>query len=149
MLKQMMWLLFMLACCAPVYAGGAIYKWVDDQGNVHYLDTPPPQGGNYQIIQKPSAPGQNPVATGNLLKNKTEPTDKPRENQQQPKQAVDVEAQRAQSCEQAKKNLEILAKSPHPIRTEADGREIVLNEEQRREEVQKNQSLVEKYCKKP
>ncbi len=148
MLKQTMWL-FMLACCAPVYAGGAIYKWVDEQGNAHYMDTPPPQGSNYQIIHKPPAPSQNPAAARTELKKKVEPVDKPREAQQQRKQEVEVEAQRAESCEQAKKNLEILAKSPHPIRTEADGREIVLNEEQRREEVQKNQQLVEKYCQKP
>jgi hypothetical protein len=152
MLKQTMWLL-MLVWCAAAYAGGTIYKWVDEQGNVHYLDTPPPPGGNYQIIHKSPAPGQDPTAVMNELKKKVEAVDKARETQQQSQQQrtqqADLETKRAESCEQAKQNLEILAKSSHPIRTEADGKQTVLTEEQRRDEVQKNQKLVEQYCKKP
>jgi hypothetical protein len=45
--------------------------------------------------------------------------------------------------------LEILAKSSHPIRTEADGTQIVLTEEQRQEEITKNQKYVQEYCKQP
>jgi hypothetical protein len=41
----------LLALC---FAVGAVYKWVDEQGNVHYSDTPPP-GRESQVV--PIAPG--------------------------------------------------------------------------------------------
>ncbi|KUM05287.1 DUF4124 domain-containing protein [Chromobacterium subtsugae] len=35
--------LFTLLSCAAAFAGGALYKWVDDAGRVHYSDSPPLQ----------------------------------------------------------------------------------------------------------
>jgi hypothetical protein len=133
------------------YAGGAVYKWVDEQGNVQYRDTPPPAGTDYQIIQRPPT-GQAPETAISGQQKKTEAADKPRQTQPlQPDAAgaEDLEARRAAVCKQAQGNLEILAKSPHPIRTDADGKQSILTEEQRQEEISKNQKYVQEYCKKP
>jgi hypothetical protein len=35
---------------------GTTYKWVDSQGQVHFTDTPPPQGTAYEVIAAPHAP---------------------------------------------------------------------------------------------
>jgi Domain of unknown function (DUF4124) len=139
---------------ALVYAGSAVYKWVDEQGNVQYRDTPPPAGANYQIIQRPPAAGQEPETAISRQRKKAEEADKTRQAPQQPQpdaaaSAETIEARRAASCEQAKANLDILAKSPHPIRTEADGKQVILDQEQRQEEIEKNQKFVQEYCKKP
>jgi hypothetical protein len=42
---------------ALLFVAGAVYKWVDDQGNVHYSDKPPP-GREAQVV--PLAPGPTP-----------------------------------------------------------------------------------------
>ncbi|MFO1430119.1 MAG: DUF4124 domain-containing protein [Candidatus Competibacteraceae bacterium] len=151
MLKRIVLALLLPVCSVSAYAGGAVYKWVDEQGNVQYRDTPPPAGASYQIIQRPPA-GQVPQTTISEPPKKPEAADKVR--QAQPSQpettsAEDLEARRATVCKQAQANLEILTKSSHPIRTEADGTEIVLTEAQRQEEIKKNQKYVQEYCKQP
>ena len=152
MLKRIV-LLLLSVYGALAYAGGAVYKWVDEQGNVQYRDTPPPAGVNYQIIQRPPAAGQESETAISEQRKKAEAADKARQTPQQSQpgaaSADDFEARRAAGCKQAKTNLEILVKSPHPIRTEADGKQIVLTEEQRQEEIEKNQKFAEEYCKKP
>ena len=134
------------------YASGAVYKWVDEQGNVQYRDTPPPAGADFQIIQRPPT-GQAPETEKSEQRKKAEEADKVRQPPPQPQPAAvgaeDLEARRAAVCKQAQANLEILAKSPHPIRTEADGKQNILTEEQRQEEISKNQKYVQEYCKKP
>ena len=150
MLKQSV-LVLLLVYGIPAYAGSAVYKWVDEQGNVQYRDTPPPAGVNYQIIQRPP-PGQAPETAISEQQKKMEAADKAKQNQPlQPDTAgaEDLEARRAAVCKQAQANLEILAKSPHPIRTGADGKQSILTEEQRQEEITKNQKYVQEYCKKP
>jgi len=140
--------------CALAYAGGAVYKWVDEKGNIQYRDTPPPAGTNYQIIQRPPAAAQESETTSSGQRKKVDEADKARRTPPQPQpdaaaSAETIEARRAASCEQAKANLDILAKSPHPIRTEADGKQVILDEQQRQEEIEKNQKFVQEYCKKP
>lgn len=150
MLKQIVWVL-LLVYGIPAYAGGAVYKWVDEQGNVQYRDTPPPGGANYQIIQHP-ATSQAPETAISEQQKKAEAADKAKQTQSlQPDaaNAQDLEARRAAVCKQAQANLEILAKSPHPLRTDADGKQSLLTEEQRQEEISKNQKYVQEYCKKP
>jgi hypothetical protein len=147
-------ILLLLSVYGALAYAGAVYKWVDEQGNVQYRDTPPPAGANYQIIQRPPAAGHEPERAIHEQRKKTEAADKARQTSQPPQSdaaasADAIEARRAASCEKAKANLEILAKSPHPIRTEADGKQIVLTEEQRQEEIEKNQKFVQEYCKKP
>jgi len=146
--------LLLLSVYGALAYAGAVYKWVDEQGNVQYRDTPPPAGAHYQIIQRPPAAGQEPGTAISGQRKKAEEADKVRQAPQQSQpdaaaSAENMEARRAAVCEQAKANLEILAKSPHPIRTEADGKQIILTEEQRQEEIAKNQKYVQEYCKKP
>ena len=153
MLKRIVMLLLPVYC-ALAYAGGAVYKWVDEQGNIQYRDTPPPAGANYQIIQRPPAAGPEPEKAIPEQRQKAEEADKTQHPPQPPQpdtaaSTENIEARRAASCEQAKTNLDILAKSPHPIRTEADGKQIILDEQQRQEEIAKNQKFVQEYCKKP
>ena len=38
-MKILSGLMFLILCTAPAYA--ALYKWVDEQGNVHYSDQAP------------------------------------------------------------------------------------------------------------
>jgi transposase len=50
---------------------GTTYKWVDRQGQVHYTDTPPPAGTDYEVVAAPHsppavAPGAPPAAPQSL-----------------------------------------------------------------------------------
>jgi hypothetical protein len=37
-------------CCAPFYVESGIYKWTDENGKVHYTQTPPPKEGTRASI---------------------------------------------------------------------------------------------------
>ncbi len=144
--KQALVIFWMLMYCALAHADGGIYKWVDDRGNVHYRDLPPPQGSLYQTLQKPAAPSRDPEAVMQELREKVEALDKANTETRQQEDNADTEAQRAQNCEQAKKNIEILETSSAPIRIDADGKRIVLDLQQRQEEVEKNLKYIEDLC---
>ena len=54
--------------CLPIFllllsasAHGALNKWVDAEGNVHYSDEPPPPNVKAQTLTTPSATGDEPV----------------------------------------------------------------------------------------
>jgi hypothetical protein len=36
--------------CAPFYVDAGIYKWIDENGKVHYTQTPPPKEGTRASI---------------------------------------------------------------------------------------------------
>ena len=56
-------LLITLLCCIPLLASAKVYKWVDDQGVVHYTDTPH-QGAEEIKLHKETAPATPPQRTG-------------------------------------------------------------------------------------
>lgn len=146
MRKQAIVIFWILMYCILAHADGGIYKWVDNQGNVHYRDFPPPQGSLYQTLQKPSAPSRNPETVMQELRDKVEALDKVNAATRQPEDGANTEAQRAQNCEQAQKNIEILETSSTPIRIDADGKRIALDAQQRQEELEKNLKYVEDLC---
>jgi hypothetical protein len=39
---------------------GTTYKWVDEQGQVHFTDSPPPAGTQYEIIETTRSPSVSP-----------------------------------------------------------------------------------------
>lgn len=144
---------FLLLLGSAAAGAGGIYKWVDENGAVHYRDTPPPSGGHYEVIPRPATgAGQDPTAVMEELRRRTEEADKARsdeeQRQQQRRQAQDMETVRAQSCQQARQNLEILARSQNVVKEIAGKREVVTPE-QRQEEVQKNQKFLDENCKQP
>ncbi len=146
MRKSAIVIFWTLMYCTLAHADGGIYKWIDNQGNVHYRDLPPPQGNPYQTLQKPSAPSRDPETVMQELRDKVEVLDKANTATRQPEGAANTEAQRAQNCEQAQKNIEILETNSAPIRIDADGNRIALDAQQRQEELEKNLKYIEDLC---
>ena len=151
MFRQTM-LILTLVCCASVYGAGGVYKWVDEKGTVTYHDTPPPPGSKYETLSKPPGPSQDPAAVMKALREKEEAADKARSEAQRQKETSketqSEEAKRAENCNHAKHNLEILEKSPDPIQINDKGIRTRLNDEQRQEEIEKNHKFIQSNCEK-
>lgn len=146
MRKQTLVIVWIVLYGTLAHADGGIYKWVDDQGNVHYRDLPPPQGSLYQTLQKPSAPSRDPEIVMQELREKVEALDRAKATAQQPENSANSEAQRSQNCEQAQRNLEILNTSSVPVRIDSDGNRMALDAQQRQEEVEQNRKYIEDFC---
>ena len=71
-----------LALCSPGSAGAATYKWVDDQGVVHYSDKVPPEAVNKgaTVLDKQGRPTQKiePAPTPDQIKAKAAAEDQQR-----------------------------------------------------------------------
>ena len=51
------WFVLSLSILAPMTYADAIYKTVDEQGNVTYSAEPPPGDGNFEVLDKTPEPG--------------------------------------------------------------------------------------------
>ena len=93
-----------------------VYRWVDDQGNVVYSQTPPPDGRDAKLMAPPPPPAEDPEAAMERVRSQTEALDKASQERQKQleerKKRAQLEAQRKANCEAARKNLETLRSRP-------------------------------------
>lgn len=129
-----------LTSSLPVQAV-SLYKWVDENGRVHYSQTPPDtkarESEQMQVKDSnPYQPTQENEAAGNEEKNNAEPrtTD----------EAAKIVETRKQNCEIAKQNLTTYQNSDR-VKQE-DGTVIKLSEEMRAAKIKEAQALVNAYC---
>jgi len=114
-MNKMLWLAALIAA-APFPAPAEIYRWVDEQGRVHYTQTPPPDRPAATV--RPAAP---PAGGGdNGLKQYAEQLDKRRgELQKQQAEAAAAKQQRAARCAEAQQRLKLLGeRSPNRLATQ-------------------------------
>jgi len=146
MLKRIL-IIATLVWCNPLPAGGAVYKWVDEQGNIEYRDVPPPSGNQFETIRRSSGqPAPDPKEVTRKLQERLEAAEQERDDALRAKELMDPTARRAESCRQAQRNVSILEKEHTAVRTDPDGKEVVLDKAQREEELVRNRRLVQEYC---
>lgn len=127
-----------LAVFAPLHAA-SLYKWTDEEGNVHYSQTPPEkqQAEKMHVKDSPASAQQPPAAQ----EEDAEADGMPEGAGQDP--AV-VEAKQ-RNCEIARSNLEVY-KSSEKIQ-QPDGSVITLSDEMREMKVKEAQAMVDANCK--
>lgn len=135
----------LLLAAQPVAA--AIYKWVDEQGNVHYSQTPP-LDREAQTLSAPPPPGDG-RGSAQSLKEKMEAFDERQEarekSAQERKQAEDEAARRQALCEQARANLQTLT-SRGQVRILEGETTRMLSEEERQAEIAKAREQIDQFC---
>lgn len=127
-----------LTFSASLYAG-SIQKWTDEEGNVHYGDTPPIDANatDVRVTGAPSNPGKAlPRLSGNDG------------DQASSGQNADASGDPAKlTCERAKKDLEVLNGNV-PIRLKgADGSESYMTPEQIDARRKSTEIDIKNFCK--
>jgi len=151
--------------CINVHAG--INKWVDEQGRVHYSDQPPPSVVKSKKLGS-TAKENNPSETGDTTEpgnaaesgNSDEPkTIAEREADLRKKQKADKEAAEKaakekaskeankDSCDRAQLNLKALQGEMRIMDLNAQGEQVYLDDEQRKQRIAKVQEEISKNCK--
>jgi len=146
-----------LICVLLALAGGlhaankdAIYKWVDDSGEVHYTQVPP-QNREYETLKQASAPADDPAGIRSNLKEQVDAMDKAQEEKQ--KGAADAEQwskiqkQRRKNCEIAKKNLANLHQGGNKAFMTPDGEVIRLTDDERQRRIDEANKQIKENCK--
>jgi hypothetical protein len=121
---------------------GAIHKWVDDNGNVHYGDAPPTKtdSKNVRVQSAPSDPGK-------ALPRLKASTDDSDEAAGGAGNTQKVSAERASKiCESAKADLNIISTSTRIKLQAEDGSIRYLSDEEIAERQASSQAEVDRFC---
>ena len=114
-LKSLAWLLL----AVPLAAGAQAYRWVDDKGQVHYSQTPPP-GKKAEAVAPPppvsASPNQDALNQSLEAERAAEP-----ERRQAAEAAAANQQQLQQQCNQAREQLAFMeAKTARRLGTTDD-----------------------------
>ncbi len=148
-------LLIVFATLALTASGGVaaneIYKWVDEDGNVHYEDRPS-GAASEQLV----ALSYKRTDSG-AVQQRVDAFAERQAARQEARAAADVEAQEAadaeaeaeanrQKCEKYRAQLQTMLQSARLYRQTPDGEREYLDEAQREEARARGEELVAKYC---
>jgi hypothetical protein len=130
--------LALLFAFAALCAQAQVYKWVDEQGQVHYGEQPPPTAKTTTInVPAPGPTGSTPAAA---------PADKPKAAGEPGKQAYEAPKEKSDRCKYEKEQLAILSgDGPVAFVNEKKENDLLQGEKRAaaRKQVEEN---VKKYC---
>ena len=128
-----------------------IYKWVDEDGKVHYSQTRPPE----HEAEKMRVPTRAPENTS-TYKRPSLKTDKDDESDDKSDQAGGAKQQadqglsseeKAKICARARKVLETLNSRGRVRQKDEQGNIVYMTEEQKQQRTQAEKDKIAKYCK--
>ena len=143
------------AVVALTIASGAvaneIYKWTDEDGNVHYEDRPTGAATEERLYMTYSRTDSNAVqqrvkARDDARTARADARTAAAESQKEAAESAAVAAERAQKCESSRARLESYLQARRVYRTDENGERVYLDEEQRQEARQKAEEQVSKFC---
>jgi hypothetical protein len=146
--------LLILLALASTNAFAEINKWVDDQGQVHYSDQPPPSDIQVKTLR---TSGENPdSASSGTAETKTfveREADLKKEKAEQ-QSAADKAAQKKAAedtlkanCLSAQENLRSLQSGARIMQIDANGQRSYLNDTQLQQRIENAQQNVNRSCK--
>ena len=136
------WLLLLLLL-APV-ASAQVYKWVDDNGRVHYSETPP-AGTKPSEVKPPAAqPQQRPAQ--DLQSQEIDFRRRQVEQRQIEEREAVEDANRRSRCDRAKEILAIAEHARRLYKVEK-GERVFLSDDEQRAAVARRREAVSRYCR--
>ena len=128
--------LIFLLLASTVSAPARIYKWVDDQGQVVYSQTPRPEAQEVKLPKsKKAVTPTTQVKPANVIPVK-------------PAASRNGSGQAGRYCEQAQRNLRLLRNAgPDTVFVTRDKKLVKYNEEERRKRMKIAEKAVGVYCR--
>ena len=141
--------IILLSCLITLSASAEIYKWVDEEGKVHYGEKPPStitEDGIKTIKYKDNV---NTRSANEALKKKSKSLNKLSKKRKEKREGAAAEKEKLAKnkvlCEQAKKNLANY-QFPKVSIKEDDGSVRALGEEERQLGIKKSEEIVKQVC---
>jgi ribosomal 50S subunit-recycling heat shock protein len=136
---------------ASASMAGEIYKWTDEQGNVHYEDRLPTDGEDVERIDILSRNTDNAAVQARVeaAQEARAAKAKAAETEAEAATAEDPDAdpgKRAEKCQMYRDRLESFLRSQRLYTQDANGERKYLDENETMAARQKAQEQVEKYC---
>jgi hypothetical protein len=135
--------LILTLCVATAADATRFYKWVDEDGVVHYSDSPPAHGRFEQIETR------EPASTFEELEAQNKDNDDPAVEQTPPAPTPPQSAAEARrvNCENARSNLETLTSfDTIQMDLNGDGELETLTEAQMQEQIERMRAQIARFC---
>jgi hypothetical protein len=132
-----------------------IYKWVDEEGNVHYSDCPPPPSCDAETVAAPESPDPGDVRRAQerldemLEEQQVSKGEREKERLEKERQkilAMKFAVAKKQVCIRARQNLHVLQVQKPVFYLDEEGEYIYLDEETRQAEIQRMKQLIAENC---
>jgi hypothetical protein len=140
-----------LALALPAVA--EMYRWVDENGRVHYSDQPPPATRQQQQDMKTKIRSKPGSATANANPSyvEKEADFRKRQVEKAEKEAADQKAQqqaadKQQNCHRARQHLATMQAGGRVARSTPEGEREFLDDAQIAQEIQEAQKSVAEWC---
>ncbi|VAW60658.1 hypothetical protein MNBD_GAMMA10-2905 [hydrothermal vent metagenome] len=158
--KQTLWSVFLsaLLCSTLSYAG--IYKWTDEQGNVHYGEQRPTTSKAEKIdvqryapedtstYSRPGTEGGDKNATGKPAANQSADPQKDAGKEAEKKPETRAEKKkRLEACAKTRKSLKTMEEIGRVRVRDKDGNTSYLSQPQKEERMKKSRDMLAKHCK--
>ena len=136
-------------------ADSEIYKWTDEEGNVHYSDCPPPPSCDAEMIESESEPDPSEVRKAqqrlDQMLAEQEESRAEREQEQLKKErqrvmAMQIAVARKRVCIRARQNLHVLSVQRPVFYIDENGKYVYLEEETRLSEIERMRRLIAETC---
>ena len=140
----MRYLIYLILVVSTSLHAGAIHKWVDENGNVHYGDAPPvtTQTENVSVQSAPSNPGKAlPRLSTEQAGDATGAGGGDRNEQEN----VSEDRSRA-ICESARNDLDIINTNTRIQLKQSDGSTRYLSADEIEQRRAKSQSEIDRFC---
>lgn len=140
-----------LVSLCPPNAGAEVYKWVDDNGRVHYGDSPPPEQRVQSIKTPPPPPEAEVLRSRSRLDELTEHQrlDHEQEAKRQ-KEGADAARERLvreSRCRNAKRELHVLELERPVYHLDDQGSRVFLEDDQRAKEIGRAREQIREHCR--
>lgn len=126
-----------------------VYKWVDDAGEIHYTQVPPPNR-DYEVMRRAAVPADDPAKIRSDLKEQVETMDKQQEEKAEgakdAEQWARIQKLRRKNCEIAKKNLANLQQGGQKAFMTPSGEVVRLTDDERQRRIDETNKQIEENC---
>ena len=151
MISQTPWksLLLTLALVSAPLAQAEVYRWVDENGVVHFSQRPPQQG-DYQEQKLRVAPPADPEAArarvDKLIERQKNAEAARRQHRKEAAEAAKKREIQQQNCNKARQHLDGLLARPRVLMRNPDGTMTRLTEEERQTRIAETRKRIEEFC---
>jgi hypothetical protein len=144
-----------LAVAVLAAAAVPVYKWVDEAGNIHYSDQPPPSGQSGEAVELLPGPRQEDAvqAQARVARLRTELAASRerradvREQERLQREIAEAErVERLRLCTAAQQNLHTLEVRMPVYSIDEHGERVYLEDEQRPAEMARFRAEIATYC---
>ena len=136
--------LFLLAVMLPVLAmAESMYKWVDENGVVHFSETPPNEMPDAEVVQQNSP---QRISNEPPVNDASDESDNGQVKASGSGVSISTPEEKASYCRSLKSNLAMLETSPRLQLTQPNGEQEILTDESRDREKARINRLLDLFC---